>query len=387
MSPKQQHAAALNAAREIAETAKAEGRNLTADEVKSIDEHLAKADELKAQIDAMPGSIMDHPAFKVADGDDPTRRYLGTKAAAAHNIASAMSKSGGPTFGTKALVVAGDVYADVPLLSADPFAQPRPPVSLVDALPIGRVSASTFTYLRQTTRTNNAAPVAAGGTKPTSVYTLTQIDGKLHVIAHISEAFDEYMVADSGGVLRFLQAEMVAGLYTALEGQVLNGDGTGANLTGLKNTSGIQTQAWATDVFLTTRKAITDLETLGYAPRMFVMTPANWEAIETAAFTSGNYILNGTGGGQNLPVEPAARRLWGVPVVTSTQQQADVGFLLADGAVELVSDGQVKTVTTNAVSDDFTKNQLRMRTESRFEVAVTAPAGVVRLALTSGVVL
>lgn len=273
-----------------------------------------------------------------ADATGRSKTYLGRRSELAAGIAKAMSRHGGPTFGSKARITAGDVYADVPMLSADPFARPRPPASLVDALPVGKVTTPTFTYLRQSTRTNNAAAVAVGGAKPTSVYGLTAVDGRLHVIAHVSEPFDEYWTSDSPSLLRFLESEMVAGLYSALEAQILTGDGLGANLTGLANVSGIQTQAFATDRFLTTRKAITAVESLGYVPRMFVLNPADWEALETAAFTGGAYVLNGSQG--NLPVDAATRRLWGVPVVLSAAQAAGAGFLISDGAVELVSDGQ-----------------------------------------------
>lgn len=383
MNLKDQRAAALKAARETAEAAKSAGRNLTAEEVKSIDGHLAKADELKAEIDRAEESrerfrkmaeITDETGDETGNGT----AFLGRKDALAGNMHTAMGKASGG----KALITAGDVIADVPQVYADPITDPRPPVSLIEAIPVRTVRTPTFGYLRQTTRDNQAAPVASGGTKPTSAYGLTPVEGKLHVIAHISEPFDEYWVEDNGSLLTFLRSEMTYGLYTALEGQVLNGDGVGANLTGIANTSGIQTQAYDTSTFVTTRKAVTKVDVLGYSPRAFLMNPADWEDFETSAFSSGNYILNAEGRG-NLPVDAAARRLWGIPVILSTTQTAGSAFLLSDGTVELLTDGSVKAVTTHAVGTDFETNQLRMRVESRFEVAVTAPAGIVSIDLTA----
>jgi len=383
MNLREQKAAALKAAREIAEAAKAVGRNLTEAEVKSIDEHLAKADEVQGQIDQAEESQGRMKRLgMVADAEDSGQYFLGSKADLAGAIVKAMSTAGGGSYGQKALITAGDVFTDVPLSPADPITQPRPPASLLDALPFRTIGQPTFRYLRQTTRTNNAATVAVGGTKPTSAYGLTPVEGKLHVIAHVSEPLDEYWLDDAPSLLSFVQAEMVYGLRLAAEAQVLNGDGVGSNLTGIANTSGIQTQAFATDEFLTTRKAITAVDVLGHTPRMFVMNPTDWENIETAAFTSGNYILNAEGRG-NLPVDAAARRLWGVPVVLSTTQAAGAAFLISTGSVEVLTDGSVKTATTNGVSDDFVKNQLRMRVESRFEVAVTNPTGVVSIDLTA----
>ena len=371
------------AAREIVSRAKDAGRDLTPAEAKEVDGILEKVRELDvdlAEAEEQQGRFRKMAEIDPAHQDGSA--YLGKMSDAAQGIVKAMSTAGGATYGQKALVTAGDVFTDVPLLSTDPFSQPRPPATLIEALPFRSVSGPQVRYLRQTARTNNAAPVAAGAVKPTSVFTVEQIDGSLHVIAHISEAFDEYMVEDNASLLGFVQAEMVHGLYQAVEDQVLNGTGVAPALTGIKNVSGIQTQAFATDMWLTTRAAVTKVEVLGYAPQFFVMHPSDWEKFETGAFTSGNYILNAEGRG-NLPVEAAARRLWGVPVVTSVKQAANDALLVSSNAIQLLGDGSVKTVTTNAMNDDFSRNQLRMRVESRFELAVTAPAGVVNIDLTS----
>src|SRR5690606_18540290 len=52
MNLKQQREAALQAAREIAERVKSEGRGFTPEEQQQVDAHLAKADELNTQIKA-----------------------------------------------------------------------------------------------------------------------------------------------------------------------------------------------------------------------------------------------------------------------------------------------------------------------------------------------
>lgn len=349
-------------------------------------EDSARAAELAAEVKALAeetGAIGRLRKMAEVDaGAEDGFAYLGKQANAAQGIVKAMSTAGGATYGQKALVTAGDIYASVPLLSASPFSNPRPPATLIEALPFQNVAGPLVRYLRQTTRTNNAAPVAEGGVKPTSVYTVSQVDGSLHVIAHISEAIDEYMVEDNASLLGFVQAEMVHGLYQAVEDQVLNGTGTAPALTGIKNTSGVQIQAFSSDMWLTTRAAVTKVEVLGYSPQFFVMHPSDWEKFETGAFSSGNYILNAEGRG-NLPVDAAARRLWGIPVVTSVKQAANDALLVSSNSIRLLGDGKLKTVTTNAMNDDFSRNHLRMRVESRFELAVTAPAGVVLIDLTS----
>ena len=49
---------------------------------------------------------------------------------------------------------------------------------------------ATASYLRQSVRTNAAAPVAVGAVKPTSTYSLESVPVQLQVFAHLSEAVD-----------------------------------------------------------------------------------------------------------------------------------------------------------------------------------------------------
>lgn len=85
-------------------------------------------------------------------------------------------------YGEKALLDAGSAVTSVPLDSTV-YEQGRVGTNALDVLPF-KQRGSRYSYFRQTTRDNHAAPVAPGALKPTSSYGLTSIDGKLEVIAH-----------------------------------------------------------------------------------------------------------------------------------------------------------------------------------------------------------
>jgi HK97 family phage major capsid protein len=105
---------------------------------------------------------------------------------------------------------------------------------------------------------------------------------------------------------------MLIGLDRCLEDQILNGNGTDENLLGLNSTSGIQTQAAPgtnEDVFTVTRRAISKLELQGLDGTAFVMHPIDWENVELLRDDIGRFL--GTTPGQSLPVDSAARRLFG----------------------------------------------------------------------------
>lgn len=92
---------------------------------------------------------------------------------------------------------------------------------------------------------------------------------------------------------------MEAALDQALENQVIHGDGTGENLTGLLNTSWIITQAFATDALTSIRKAMTSLKLYGIRPTALVLNPVDAEALDLLRDSgpTGEYLLGDPAGG------------------------------------------------------------------------------------------
>ncbi len=228
-----------------------------------------------------------------------------------------------------------------------------------------------FSYLRQTTRQNNAAVVAAGALKPTNVYTVTKIEDSLEVIAHLSEGIPRHWLIDNASLEASLRNELEYGLRAAIQAKVL---------TDINGTSGIQTQAYATNLLATLRKGITKLEQAGYVARArFVLTPADWEGVELAlsSVAAVEHL--------SLPYDPTTRRLFGVPVTTSNTQAAGVGHVLATDAVALDTDtrGVDAQLSENATADSFGRNLVFARCETRAATNVYSPLGVVSLDLTA----
>ena len=68
---------------------------------------------------------------------------------------------------------------------------------LLDVLPTKQHTSAEYAYLRQSVRTNNAAIVAEGAAKPTSVYSVVRVENSLQVIAHLSEGIPRYWLLDN----------------------------------------------------------------------------------------------------------------------------------------------------------------------------------------------
>ena len=390
---KQILADALKGARDIAQKAKDEHRPLTAFETKTFDEHMAKAGEARAKLKDIAESEARYKAIAdISPGYDPngdgntgTEASFGGQGKAgqvlsfkrlARQVKASMADRGG--FRVKALVGSGSQVTQAQTLTS-PVALGQPATGLLDLLPVRFLEGGDeYSYLTQVTRTNNAAPVAPGAVKPTSVYTLQRVSRKLEVIAHVSEPIPEYWLADEPALNQFVSGEMGYGLQVAVEGQVLSGDGDSPNLLGLLEVSGIQTQAYHGSQILTVRSAITKVETMGYTASGLVLHALDWEAIETAADGEDRFFMTP---GSN-PVDRAARRLWGVPVALTTRVAQGTGVLLSQGSASVVADPAV-SMQWGRVNDDFTRNQIRARVEGRFGVECYRPSGVVEIDLSA----
>jgi HK97 family phage major capsid protein len=250
----QQAATAAKAAREIAEKAHREKRD---------DDRPKSASEFDGQVQrghrqegpARPGRVpglegprqleehrRDHGRGRRRPGVLQRRTTAASKTWA-RTAAARLEKSMHDVDGQKA-VVSGTYgvpnvidpnivsIGQVPTYAARPHPHARPATS-------DGSGGNAFTFLRQTVRTNNAAVVADSATKPTSVYTIAEIEDRFRVIAHLSEAIPLRYFADHNQLESWLAVR--DGLRAAparSQAEVLAGDGTGEHFTGILNTSG-----------------------------------------------------------------------------------------------------------------------------------------------------
>lgn len=348
----------------------AQVKSVTA-ELKDLDETISKSIESQKLLDSIqnPMSADELRAKSLVNGD---RSYLDRSPASARQKAAEVRAA----FGTKALIGAGTQTIPTPLVDKPIMLPGQSAFTLSQLLPRKAVTSPTYQYLKQTQRENNAAVVPIGTLKPTSLYGFEQVNGELATVAHLSEAFPEQWAEDFPEAVEALTSELLTGIWDADEDLILNGDGTGDNPTGILNTSGVLTQAFAIDMLTTTRTAITQLEKLNHRAGAFVLHPDDWQKIELARNTSGQLEYS------SGPIDRAQMRLWGVPVSTSTRITAGTGLALDLDSAYVLTKGDMQVLATNAVADDVMYNKLRIRVEHRFGLAVTKPTGIVKMTLT-----
>lgn len=366
----------LEKAGEIARKAAAANRAMTADEREKYDAAMAVAEPVLAGLkDLRRDEAITAAARELTAGIGApagTGGITGTKTGQrlsfkgmAGGVAARML--GGPELGTKALAPSGAAVVPQAFV-ADPVALGRAATGLLDVLPVRVQPSSEYSFIRQTTRTNNAAVVAEGATKPTSVLGLTRVEQSLAVIAHLSEGVPRYWLVDNASLEAFIDAELEYGLRVAVEAKVVSD---------VNGTSGIQTQAFSTSIVQTVRKALTKIEVAGYTPSAIVLHPSDFETVELAIASSSAIEYQG------LPYDAARRVLFGVPIATTVSATVGTGHVLAADAVVLDVDQEGVALTWSETSNDtdWASNLTRARSELRAQTSVLAPLGVVKATL------
>lgn len=242
-------------------------------------------------------------------------------------------------------------------------------------------------FVQETSHTNNAAvvaeatssagptapgsagalvPVAGGGYKPEGAWAFKVVQANVKTIAEWVP-ITKRALADVGQLEGLINDELQLDLAEVEEQQVLNGDGTGENFTGITHTSGIQTQAFATDIFTSVRKAITKLRTVGRVnPSAIVLNPADSETVDLTKDGQQRYYYGG-------PVALGPKTLWGLPIVESEFQAAGTGTV-GDFAKAVCWDREQSTVTmTDSHADFFVRNLVAILAEERMAFGVTRP--------------
>lgn len=426
-------AVAAKAAREIAEKALAENREMTeaergefnakateaadkkqlADTAKADEAVIAQAKEL-ADLIGMSDASKDDLDAQLRDPErKQATKSLGQIVTESKEFKSLLSGFGGRPIPEKARIQSDPIQFDTLVgqkalfvggsqTSAGAFVVNertdivemlgRRVLTLRDLVSVRRTGSDTVEYVTQTSHTNAAAPVAEatssaaptapgtagalvldpnGGYKPEGAWAFAEATATVKTIAEWVPA-TKRALADVAQLEGLINDELVADLKETEEAQMLTGSGTGQNLLGIYNTSGIQTQAKGADTIPDAiRKAITKARTVGrVAPSAILLNPADMEKVDLLKDTTGQYLGSG-------PFSGLIRTMWGVPLVESEAATAGTG-LVADFSKAVLWDREQASVTmTDSHADFFIRNLVAILAEERVAFGVTRPTAFV----------
>lgn len=253
---------------------------------------------------------------------------------------------------------------------------PRRRLTIRDLITPGRISTSSFEYVRQTGFTNAAAIVAETAAKPESNLTFDLVVSAVATIAHWMQA-SRQILADAPQLQSFIDGQLRYGLKLREEAQLLKGSGVSGNL------NGIYTQATAFDNPLVAeiatptridmlRLAMLQAELAEFPPTGITMHPTDWAAIELQKDDENRYLWAN-------PQQLGGPTMWGLPVVPTKAH--DVSEFVV-GAWELgaqIFDREDAIVLVSTEDrDNFIKNLVTVLCEERLGLAVYRPEAFVK---------
>jgi HK97 family phage major capsid protein len=246
---------------------------------------------------------------------------------------------------------------------------------LSDHLPAMPITAPSYELIVHSPSTGAPAVVAEGGLKPDVVLnTVSSIATAVKLAATFGISHES--LSDWPQFLSYANTEMVRQIEDVENNQLLNGSGTGGNVTGLLATSGILTHTIASETALdAVEMAIAQLR-VGSAlaeADLLVLNPSTWSAMRRIKDTMGRYIVNVD------PTQGAGDQLWGVRILVTTQLAAGAGVLLDTTKFGKVLVREGITVKSGYANDDFSRNVSRFVIEERLTLAVERPSAVLAI--------
>jgi HK97 family phage major capsid protein len=246
-----------------------------------------------------------------------------------------------------------------------------------DLLPSYPTSSNLVQFTRETAFTNNAAPQTGGSpnsgeniAKAESAATYDLTGAAVQTVAHFIPVSRQLM-DDAAGFQAYISNRMTYFLKLEEETQLLSGDGSGNNLSGLiHNATAFDTsESNVADTMIdVVQKAITQAENESNLPcDAIVLNNLDWATIQRIKTTTNEYVFAD-------PHNIAAPRLWGLPVVgtkSMPRNQGLVGNFAMGAAIWDRNDATVEISREH--SDYFVKNMLAVLAEERLALTVFAP--------------
>lgn len=343
---------------------------------KSLGQHFTDSAEYKALLDSVPGGHFTKE-HRVQARPVGYQRLLPGKQGQKALVTGLSDTSGGP------FVISDELGLQVGMDVT------QRPLMLRNLVTAGSTTSDTIEYVRVVSTTNAAAPVAeatattgTSGTKPESTIVTAKVTEPVRTIAHWIPVTKRAM-SDAAQIMTLIDNFLVYGLEEEVEDQMIAGDGTGENFTGLANVSGVQTQAAITGNLLATlRQAKTKVRITGRSvPNGYVMHPTDVERLDLLTDNENRYYWGGPGGGMGMAGMGSAGPLWNLPVIESEAVPAGTAYV-GDWKKSILWDREQSSITmTDSHGDFFIRNMVAILAELRAAFGVIQPNAFVKITL------
>lgn len=251
-------------------------------------------------------------------------------------------------------------------------------LTIRDLLPQLRTDSNLVQFAKENVFTNSAAlqfnspDSKEGVAKAESGITFTLSNAPVETIAHGIPA-SRQILADAQGLSGYIDSRLMYGLKLVEETQILTGDGTGGNLSGLNANATAYNRSVSNDTMLDCLlKAMLQAALSEYSATGMVLNPIDWTQIQLLKDTQGRYLFGN-------PQDTNAPRIWGLPVVGTNSQTAGQFLVGAFALAAAIWDRQDATVQIFDQHDDYPiKNMVLILCEERMAITVYRAAALIK---------
>ena len=254
----------------------------------------------------------------------------------------------------------------------DPYVIP----ALIDTITTDQYQ---YKYLDETTYTNNSAPTAEGSALGENALAFTERTEEIRKIGAFIPMTEE-LLADVSASQGYIDSRLRFMVRQTISDQIIGGSGSGVNLTGILNKTGINSFNYSSFSGSLKRigqifEAITEIQKDAFMnPDAIIMHPSDWYQVVTevnAVTTSGalNPLFVGAGN-FNDAVRPS---IWGVPVVVSTETTARdciVGTFGGGQAIHIVARQGMEVAMSDSHDENFVKDIVVMKATVRMGLPI-----------------
>lgn len=245
----------------------------------------------------------------------------------------------------------------------------RRPLTLLDLITTGTTAESFLPYRQVITKTNEAAIVKEGELKPISTLTTRNADAKAHTYADGMEVTNQEL-SDDGAIQALIDSTLTWNVRAEIERVLLSGAGTADEPAGLLNTTGVQAQAFATDMVTTLRKAKTKLVENGTRIQGVLLNPEDDEAWDLLKDNTGRFLGAG-------PFGAGPSTAWAIPRIATAAVPVGQAIMGDFSTIHFLVREALKIQAFNQHKDFAQRNLNYIRAELRALQMFRAPGRLV----------
>lgn len=250
-------------------------------------------------------------------------------------------------------------------------------LNLLDFVPQGVTSSNSVEYTKESSWTNDAAETKEGGSKPESDLTFELVNAPVRTIAHWIKVSKQVM-DDAPALASYIDRRLRNGVLVRLQAQIVAGDGTSPNLSGILDSGNYTSLTAGTgdnalDFANRLKYAVIAAD---YVPSFFLVNPTNWGAIERLKKGTGDASYIGAEGAISYLQNGLVPLLWGLPVVASNSVTAGQLICAASDAMMLWNRQGVAVEMFEQDDTNVQKNLITIRAEMRAAFSVFRAAAI-----------